>query len=124
MKYIEEIIETRAPAHTVFKAWSENYLKRGYVKGKPGYIVDGKRRIKFEVLDVKKNESLTIVWHSLIAKLVFIHTVEQQKKGSTVSTKVQIKGIFAPLVRLIIRNKIRNYLKTSLSKFKSDLEMY
>ncbi|MBN2479631.1 MAG: hypothetical protein JXA94_05335 [Parachlamydiales bacterium] len=122
MSYIEEQVETKAPKHIVFKAWADNYLNRGFPKGKSGYVTDNSTGIKFKVLDVKKNKSITILWHSFFVKLLFDHIVEQQKKNSLVITKVKVQGILGPIVKFFIKNKIRKYVKMSLTKFQTDLD--
>lgn len=122
MSDIKEEIKVLAPVNVVWKAWSDNYLKMGLEIGKNGCVVaDEKKKVKFKIQDFKENESLTIIWYSLMTKLIFYHEVAALNDGSLVTCKVKIKGFLSFLIKPLIAPKIRNYLQISLKQFSRTL---
>ncbi len=120
--YVEERVKTFASPDIVFKAWSDKYLKQGLKKNQRGYVVnEQKKGFKFKIEDIKKNHCLTIVWFSHFVKLKFYHIVENDLNGSLITCKVQLKGLFAFLIKPLIAKKIRKNLKISLTQFANDL---
>lgn len=124
MKAIEESVESRAKPSFVFNLWSDKYIKGGLEAGKKGYVVNEKKKgIKFKISDVKKNESLTVIWYSHFVKLIFLHEVKKIDKGSKITCKVKLKGMFAFILKPLIANKIRKNLQLSLTQFARDLNL-
>ncbi len=123
MSYIEEKITVFAPVDIIWKAWSDNYLQTGFEIGKKGHVVTEKKRgVKFKIQDLKKNESLTIIWYSFLVKLIFHHRVEAKDIGSLVTCRVTLKGFFSFIIKPLISGKIRQYLQLSLKQFAKDLK--
>jgi len=122
MRYIEERVKTFAKPRIVFKAWSDRYIEQGFEKNQKGFVVNGKKKgFKFKIEDIKDNHSLSIVWFSHLVKLKFHHIVENNANGSLITIRVQLKGIFAFLIKPLIADKIRKNLQMSLTKFAQDL---
>jgi hypothetical protein len=122
MGYIEEKIQTRASKEKVFNLWKEKYKTIGFEIGSIGRVgADQTHGIKVKILDIKANESFTIIWYSFFFKLFFLHKVEDFKNGSLITCQVRVKGFFAFFVKPLIYAKIKNSLKTSLKQFSLDL---
>jgi len=124
MKEIKEEVIVRAQVPIIWRVWSDNYLKKGMSQGKDGVYKDKKNRVKFKVIDVQKNRSMTLMWYSFFVKMLFTYTVDRAKNGALVSCRVNLKGFLAPVIGPFIKNKIKKYLKESLSQFKNDLERH
>ncbi|MFA6119039.1 MAG: hypothetical protein WCT85_03995 [Parachlamydiales bacterium] len=123
MGFIEEKIKISAPCDKVYNFWIDKYLQMGVDIGKEGHVVAGnKKGIKFKIQELKKNESITIVWFAHFIKLIYFHNVEPLEKGSLITCRVSIKGFFSFLIRPLISNKIRKYLQLSLKQFSLDLD--
>ena len=122
MGYIEESIKTSIAPELIWKAWCDNYLKQGMEIGKKSHVVvDEKKGVKFKIEEIVENESLTILWFSHFMKLRFFHKVEKCDVGSLVICRVELKGFFAFLIKPLISNKIRKYIRTSLKQLSSNL---
>jgi hypothetical protein len=122
MKCIEEKIKVFAPVHVIWKAWSDNYLQTGFKVGKKSHVMsDKKKKVKFKILEVKKNDSLTILWYSFMVKIVFQHKIEPIKNGNLVICRVNLQGFLAFIIKPFIENKVRNYLQISLRQFARNL---
>ncbi len=119
MSYVEEKIFIKANKKRIYRAWEDNYLKKGAYATQQHH-----KGIKFRVDDKVKNESMTITWHSFFVKLVFQYKVKDFKKGSEVYCRVKFGGFFGFIIKLFASSKIRKYLQISLKKFKNDLELY
>jgi hypothetical protein len=124
MKYIEDSVVIKAPKDRIFKVWADNYFPRGYtVDKKTGKIITKNGGgVKYKILDIKKNESLTILFKSFFAKMIFYYTLEKSPKGCLVRCKVKMKGIFSFLIQKIIGKKIKAHITESLLNFKKQLE--
>lgn len=122
MSLIEEKITVYAPVDVIWKALSDKYLSTGVEKGgQVNSISHKKRGVKFKILDFKVNESLTIVWYSLLVKLVFYHKIKANDIGCLVTCAVNLKGFFSFIIKPLIESKIREHLRMSLKRFSGDL---
>lgn len=117
---MEEQIETRVTPHEVWMAWERAHALHGQGDIQEGQ--KGKNKFRYEVLDVKKGESFSILWKTLFVRLIFRHTVTPTKKGSLISYKVQMKGIFAPICRWLIGEKVRKNIAHVLQSIVKELE--
>ncbi|PIS02860.1 MAG: hypothetical protein COT85_02170 [Chlamydiae bacterium CG10_big_fil_rev_8_21_14_0_10_42_34] len=107
---MEEMIEARVPAELVWDAW-EKKLEKGLDK-----------KLRYQVLEVKKGESFSILWKTLFVKMIFIHSVKPTEKGSQIHYKVQIKGLFSLPVRWLLGAKIKKNLSFVLKSIVRELE--
>lgn len=122
MSYIEEKVTVFAPVELVWKVWADKFLKNDSVSGKKGQVViDQKKGIKFNVLDYKEKESLTVVWYSFLIKLIFHHEVESKDAGSLITCKVSLKGFCSFIIKPLVAKKIRKYVQNSLQQFARNL---
>jgi len=107
---MEEMIETSAAPAKVWAAW-----ERGLERGKEG-------NLRYKVIEIRKGEGFSILWKTLFVRLIFSHSVKPTKRGSEIQYKVQIKGFFAPLVRLFLGAKIKKNLSHVLKSIVRELE--
>ena len=113
---MEERIEVRVPPETVWQAWErahENKLQEG---------IQGKSSFRYQILNVKKGESFSILWKTMFVRLLFSHAVRPMRSGSQILYKVEIRGLFAWPVRWLIGGKIRNNLRLVLQARVRQLE--
>lgn len=106
---MEEKIQTRVRPEVIWQAWERAF------KNPPG-------KIKYKIIDIVPKTSFTILWKALFVRMVFTHTVTQQKRGSEISYKAEIKGFFAIPVRWILGKKIKTNLHAALNAFVQQLE--
>jgi hypothetical protein len=111
---MEEIIDTKASPKTVWSAWEKIHSLQGQ-KGSAG-------KFKYKVLDVKPEESFSIVWKTLFVKMVFTHEVSATERGSRIRYRVRFKGLFAWPIRLILGEKIKKNLRDVLKAMVLQLE--
>src|SRR3989344_6071757 len=98
---MKETIEIAASPMQVWNTWERAHGEQGIQAGK-----SGKDRLRYQILDVKKGESFSILWKSLFVSLLFKQSVFETKKGSQIHYQVQIKGFLAWPVRLFLKKKI------------------
>ncbi|NGX56650.1 MAG: hypothetical protein K1060chlam5_00893 [Candidatus Anoxychlamydiales bacterium] len=124
MKDIEDSVIIKAPKDRIFKVWADNYFPQGYtIDKKNGKILTKNGgKLKYKLLDIKKNESLTILFKSFFSKMIFYYTLEKSPKGCLVRCRVKMKGIFSFLLQKIIGKKIKSHITESLLNFKQQLE--
>ena len=114
---MEETIEAYVPPEVVWAAWEKAHQGGRLESGQKG-----KKGLKYQILDVKRGESFTILWKSLFARLLFFHSVKSTAKGSRIQYGFQIKGPFAWPLRWMLEKKIRKNLATVLSALAKQLE--
>ena len=107
---MEEMIEARVPAAKVWDAW-----EKGIERGQGG-------KFRYQILEMKKGESFSLLWKTLFVRLIFSHTVTPTSKGSEIRYQVQIKGLFALPVRWILGAKIRQNVRLVLKSVVKELE--
>jgi hypothetical protein len=106
---MEEKLQTRVRPEVIWQAWERAF------KNPP-------TKMKYQIIDIVPKKSFTILWKALFVRLVFTHTVDQLKKGSEITYKAEIKGIFAIPARWILGKKIKNNLGEALKLFVQQLE--
>lgn len=117
---MEESIEARVPPERVWEAW-----EKAHALHSPGNLEVGQKGakgFKYQVLDVKKGESFTILWKSLFTRLIFSHSVQPTSQGCKIHYRFQIKGPFSWFLRKILRGKIRKNLASVLQSMVKQLE--
>lgn len=107
---MEETIEAQVPPDEVWEAW-----EKGIEAGQKG-------KIRYKILDLKKGESFSLLWKTLFVRLIFTHSVKPTVRGSEISYKVQIKGLFAYPVRWILGQKIKRNIGLVLKSVVRELE--
>lgn len=121
-----EEIETKVRPEVVWQAWQkahELHTNDSLALGKKGKTQkDGAKGLSYKIIEVQEGESFTIVWKSLFARLIFIHTVKPQNKGALIQYSFQIKGPFAWFLRWMLSKKIQNNLKLVLKSMVKELE--
>lgn len=108
---MEEHIQTRVSPEQVWRIWERAHV-----------MEEGKGKVRYKILNIKKGESFSILWKSLFVRLIFNHKVIPANKGSLISYDVQIKGPFAWPVRWLIGEKIRKNLQFVLKTIVKELE--
>jgi hypothetical protein len=119
---MEEQIETRVSPDLVWKVWERAHVNQGQKEIAAGQ--KGKNRFPYQVLDVKKGESFSILWKTLFVRLVFSHSVKPTSKGSLISYQVKIKGPFSWFVKWLLGKKIRQNVQLVLKSMVRELEGY
>ena len=127
MRTLEEKIETKAPSSTVWKAWKDLYKKNvdksGFSVGKKAYIAPQKgSAIPFIIHDIREGQSFTTVWRTYFVRFIFQYQVEKASKGSIIRCKVLFRGLFSYPFVLLLKRRIRKYVKSSLEQFKNQIE--
>lgn len=118
---MEEKIEARVPSQVVWEAWERAHLKME--AGQKGISkAEGKSKFRYEILDVKKGERFSILWKTFFVRLIFTHTVKPIRNGSEITYSVQIKGLFAWLVRWFLGDKIKKNIGLVLKTIVRELE--
>lgn len=108
------MIEARVNPETVWAAWERAHqLEVGH---------KGKSTFRYQILDVKKGESFSILWKGLFVRLVFSHAVAKTSKGCQIQYTVQIKGLFAWPVRWFLQEKIKRNIRSVMKAFVAQLE--
>lgn len=126
MKPIKVEVFSKAPAKRVYQAWSEMYQAKtggNFKEGYKGNITEMGKKMPFEIKQVKKNDSFTIVWRSFLVRIIFTYAVKQEHKGSTISCKVRFGGPFGWVGRIFLKNKMRKNLEDMLSSFAEQMNM-
>ncbi len=127
MRTLEETIETKASSAIVWKAWKdlykENVDKSGFSVGKKAYASPKKGApIPFIIHDIREGQSFTTVWRTHFVRFIFQYQVEPASKGSIIRCKVLFRGLFSYPLVLLLKGKIRQYVKNSLEQFKGQIE--
>jgi len=117
---MEEQIETTVSPEVVWATWEKAHALHGQESIESGQ--KGKSKFRYKVLDVKNGESFSILWKTLFVRLIFSHTVIPIFRGSKISYRVQIKGLFAWPVRLLVGEKIRKNISLVLKAIVRELE--
>lgn len=117
---MEETIEARVPPETVWEAWEKAHALHGQTGIEPGQ--KGKSQFRYQILDVKKGESFSILWKTLFVRIIFSHSVRPTKRGSEIRYRAQIKGLFAWPVRWLLGNKIKQNISLVLKEIVRQLE--
>lgn len=117
---MEEMVEARVPPGEVWKVWEAAHAMHGQKEIEAGQ--KGKSQFRYQILDVKKGESFSILWKTLFVRLVFNHSVKPSPKGSKICYKVQIKGLFAWPVRWLLGQKIKRNIASVLKAMVQQLE--
>jgi hypothetical protein len=125
MAYIEESIETKTAAKRIWQAFVETYKRKGqtgFKEGSKGYVSSQGKSLPFEIIDIKKGESFTTLWKSLLVKFYFIYSVEELDKGSRITCHVKVKGPLGFLVAPFLKKKMRKNVRQFLEEFAFQLE--
>lgn len=117
---MEEQIEARVKPEDVWEFWEKAHARHNEEGLKEGQ--KGKARFHYKITKVKKGESFSILWKTLFVRLIFSHTVTPTRKGSLISYKVEMRGVFAWIVRWLIGEKIRKNISFVLKSIVKDLE--
>jgi hypothetical protein len=120
---MEATIETDLSPATIWGAWEKAHAVHANGPIEPGHRAKS-TGFKYKILDVVPGESFSILWKSYLVRIVFIHTVHAIKKGSRISYKAEIRGLFAAPVRFFLRKKIQNNLSFVLKEFTKNLRAY
>jgi hypothetical protein len=118
---MEEMIETRVPPQRIWEMWEKAHS----LQGQPGLEEGrkGKHTFKYKIFNIKKGESFSVLWKTLFVRLLFCYTVRPSLKGSLISCRVEIKGLFSWLVRWLLSAKIRHNLKFVLKEMVKQVEI-
>jgi len=124
---MEEKIITRVPAEQVWKAWEEAHETHGNGAlnvGKKGRssTQNGKGFV-YEIHDVVKGKSFSLIWKTLFVRLIFSHQVTPIHRGSEICYSISIKGPFAWPVRWLLGGKIRSNVRQVLKTMVARLEI-
>lgn len=111
-------LETSLPPSRIWDAWTRAHAASGLddlQSGKKGVSKKpGHSGFKYQIQEVIKGESFSILWKSLFVRLIFTYAVKPIPKGSKVSCSVNIKGLFAWPVRFFLGKKIQTKLFEAL----------
>jgi hypothetical protein len=107
---MEEMIEAKVSPEVVWQFWEKRMQL-----GQTG-------KLSYKIFDVKQGESFSILWKSLFVRLIFNHSVVPTAKGSQICYRVQIKGLFAWLVRPMLGPKIQRNISHVLKAVAKELE--
>ncbi len=111
---MEESIETSVPPQIVWAMWEQVHdLHAGQT---------GRAKFKYKIIDVKPGESFSILWKAPFVRLVLTQTVKPSAKGSEISYRVTIKGLFAWPVRWLLGNKVKKNLSAALQATVKQME--
>ena len=121
---IESVIQTKVSPDRVWQSWRQTHaMEKGFAPNQKGKLkTQGGSKFSYRILDVREGESFTILWKSYFVRLIFTHTVTPQAKGSEISYRVQVRGLFAWPVRYLLREKIRRNLGLILKALVYQLE--
>jgi hypothetical protein len=117
---MEETIETKVDAKEVWQAWERAQRANGELGIQAGQ--KGKNQFRYQILNVKKGESFSILWKTFFTRLVFTHSVAPISGGAKISYKVQFKGLFALPVKWLLGAKIQKNLNYVLKAMVKELE--
>lgn len=121
---MEDSVEARVSPEEVWNAWERAHQlhgQKGIEAGQKGFSQNA-AKFKYQVLDVKKGESFSILWKTLFVRLVFTQRVKPTLRGSEIFYGVQIKGPFAWAVRWALGNKIKRNISLVLKSIVKQLE--
>lgn len=114
---MEAVAETKVPSEIVWRAWDRAHSlaeNHGQVK------TQGK--FKYQIVDVKRGESFSILWKTLFVRMIFTYAVQPLFSGSRISYRVEIKGLFAWIVRWLVGPKVKRDIATVLQTMVEQLE--
>lgn len=117
---MEETIEARVAPEAVWEAWEKAHALHGEKGIEAGQ--KGKSKFRYQILDVQKGESFSILWKTLFVRLIFHHSVKPTPRGSEIRYRVQIKGLFAWPVRWLLGPKIQHNISLVLKTIVKQLE--
>jgi hypothetical protein len=109
--------ETKVPPDRVWRAW--NVAHRLDTNGGQ---VQTQGRFKYQIVDIKKGEGFSILWRTLFVKLLLTYRVQALYGGSQISYRVQVKGLFAWLVRWVLQRKLKEDSEQVLRQMVEQLE--
>lgn len=121
---MEESIEARVPPELVWEAWEKAHAAQSQKEleaGQKGVHKSG-GKFRYQVLEVKKGESFSIMWKTLFVRLIFSHSVRPLRNGSEIRYQVKIKGLFAWAVRWFLEKKIQSNIRSILKALVYQLE--
>lgn len=119
---MEEVIEARVTPEEVWAAWERAHALHGQTNIEAGQ--KGKSKFRYQILDVKRGESFSILWKTLFVRMIFSHSVTPSPRGCKIRYKVQIKGLFAWPVRKLLGNKIKSNIGYVLRAIVRELESH
>jgi len=118
---MQETIEAKVSREMVWTAWERAHglyakepLEAGAKAKRTGF--------RYKILEAVPREKFSILWKSLFVRMVFTHTVTETQKGSLIQYSVEVKGLFAWIVRFFLRKKIQKSLSKALKEFVHQLE--
>lgn len=109
-------IETKVSPQKVWAIWEEAHnLKE---------TSQGKKKYKFQIIEIKQGEYFSILWKSLFANLIFTYKVFPTHSGSLIEYHVQIKGLFSWLIQKLSHKRIEKNLRLALREMVNRLERF
>ena len=121
-----EEVDVRVSPEKVWEVWERAHMKGGQSqikKGDKGYSqAEGKSRFQYEILDVVPQQKFSILWKTLFVRLIFIHEVKPIPRGSKISYRVEIRGLFARPLRWMLGSKIQKNIAHVLKTVARQLE--
>jgi len=118
---MEATIESRVSPETVWKAWESAHAIHANSSIEPGQRSKS-TGFKYQILDVVKGERFSILWKSLFVRMIFTHSVRAVDRGSEIRYTAEMKGLFAGVVKFLLKNKIQRNLSFVLKEFTKQLE--
>jgi hypothetical protein len=118
---MEATIESRLSPETIWKAWESAHATHANSPIEPGQRSKS-TGFKYQILDVVKGERFSILWKSLFVRMIFTHSVRAVGRGSEIRYTAEMKGLFAGLVKFVLKNKIQRNLSFVLKEFTKQLE--
>ncbi len=109
---MEETIEAPVQPEAVWAAWEKKVAEGDSKLGK----------IRYKVLEVRPGEGFSLLWKTLFVRMIFSHSVKKAPRGSFISYRVEIKGLFALPIRWLLKDKIKENLSLVLKSVAKDLE--
>lgn len=92
--------------------------ENGLIQGAKGILKPkGGPKVKFELSEVITDKSFTVTSYLPFTKMIFAHYLKDNANGTiTITHRIEMKGILAPLFALIIGRKIKANLPNAMNK--------
>lgn len=111
---VDAEIEASLSPEVVWKAWARAFEIRGLALKKG---VKSRGIIGYRILEVEDGVSYSILWKSLLTKLVYTYSVKKAGAGCVIHIHAKPKGFFFWMIQLTLKNKIQRDLQTFLQDF-------
>jgi len=113
---MEHVILTKVAPETVWSAWEK--ANGQIVAGMKGV----RRGFRYQILEVEKGRSFSVLWKSLLTRLVFFHQVVPHGKGSEIRYSFAIKGPFKWVLARLLQKKVQASLTGAMQAMVKQLE--